>query len=580
MLPTSLEEYLFTIGMIVSFVGLILAVVSGRRDIAGIFRDLKINRKHIAVAVLIVILFVAMEIIIVQPAQLLFFDDDIYQSMAVTLLHTGQAWFCDYGSQTACYMGEILHEPIGEPFNLAISFAIFGVSRAVALNTGIVLSAIAVFAIFLVGFLFFKNATAALFSELLLALSPILLVWARPTTSDLPGLTYALVAVLFALMFLYRKNYKTLAMAAFSVALASYMKVDAIFMVVIVALIYIILDDRSIIGSIKSNLKRIKDNYLNTKALLVLLFFVIVIAPEFIYVYDQFVYGTYDYQGTTLQNSCNVTQYITVSGKYNVQNFDFNICSSVDFWFDQYSNIDIMQPVIFTFLALAGAATLLVDKRRVLLAIGIWFLAYFFIYAFFYAGSPTYGVNWRFQLSLVAQACLLGGYGCYALIELTDDATRGAWKKLKKKGIYLSPVIIPMVVLVFLIVYSFALHIPQLSISPANIIQAGNARFYENFVYNYSNLIPNKCAVFTYDPTLFIINNKTALQLSYIYNASEYANVSSEYPCLVVDYGYWCYTPDSFCSNLNQSFTLTNIVNETYQPDGEKFGFYYVTKKQ
>ncbi|MEM3227589.1 MAG: hypothetical protein QXK65_01410 [Candidatus Micrarchaeaceae archaeon] len=115
--------------------------------------------------------------------------------------------------------------------------------------------------------------------------------------------------------------------------------------------------------------------------------------------------------------------------------------------------------------------------------------------------------------------------------------------------------------------------IPHLSISPSSIAQAPDARFYEGFVYNYSHLINSTCLVFTYDPTLFNINNRSAAQIGYLYSEQMIENFSKTYKCMVLDYGYWCYTP-SGCPVLNSNYRP--IINRTYAPFNRTYGFYYI----
>jgi 4-amino-4-deoxy-L-arabinose transferase-like glycosyltransferase len=570
------EEYLLTIGIITAFVGLAVSVILGRKIILDVFKRIKLKRIHLLAAIIIILVFLLIELYVVKPTQLLFFDDAIYQAMALDLFHTGQAWMCDYGSPTSCFIGEIFHEPIGTSFNLAIGFALFGVSSNVAYAVGIFLTCVSIVMVFLVALLLFKDVRAALFSELLMALSPIVLIWARPTTSDMSVLAYSLIALFFMLIFLNKKNWKTLAMLLFSIGMLSYMKVDALLLVPILIFGYIILDDKSVWASIKKNYEMAKKSLSNVNVLLLLLLFVICVAPEFMYAYTESVSGNYGYSGTNLQDTCASSMSTMASGNFNIQNFEYNLCSNVYFWFDQYSSQYIIQPILFTLLAVLGAASMFFVRRKELLFIGVWFIAFFVLYTSFYAGSATYGVDWRFLLSMIAQASLFGGFGCIALMEMFDGIAATILKSKRYKHNKNKITLISAFIILIAIFYSTYLLLPLIGVNPSSIQQAGDARFYENFVYNDSYLIPSDCAVFTYDPTLFNINNRTALQLSYIYNQSMMANLTKQYSCLVVDYGYWCYTPNNLCTSLSPQFTLKNIVNTTYVPFGKKFGFYYV----
>lgn len=131
-----------------------------------------------------------------------------------------------------------------------------------------------------------------------------------------------------------------------------------------------------------------------------------------------------------------------------------------------------------------------------------------------------------------------------------------------------------MLFILALIFYSVYILIPKLS-SNTNTLSGKTARFYQNFVYNSSNDIPANCLIFTFDPTLFSLNNRTSMQFVNLYNFSLIRNLSGKYSCLVADYGYWCYTQYAhYCTNLSQYYEMApiKIINDT----GLTFGFYYI----
>jgi len=152
------------------------------------------------------------------------------------------------------------------------------------------------------------------------------------------------------------------------------------------------------------------------------------------------------------------------------------------------------------------------------------------------------------------------------VVDLKDKITA-------RKAAY-AVVIIAMLAVLF---YSFLLQVHELAIKPSKIAQAGGARFYENFVYNSSSKIPNSCLVFSYDPTLFNIVGKNSVQYYYIYNQSFMGRASAEYKCLVIDYGYWCGTPDNICQQAFSEYKTSPIATATYLPDNFEYGFYRIT---
>jgi hypothetical protein len=570
------QEYLYTICVTAAFVGMLAALFLARRDITGLFKRLKIKKTHVVWAFVILAIFIAIELFTVAATQQLFFDDVIYQGMAVALLHTGQAWMCNFGTPIACYSGEIFHEPIGTAFNLAIAFAALGVSRAAAFGTELALSAIAVFLMFPLALLFLKNVKGALFAELFTALSPILLIWAKPTTSDIPMLAYSIVAMLALLIFINRRNARTLALAIFATAFLLYTKVDAMMYLPVMLVMYVLLSDGGLMQSIRRNARRAYESLFSTKVLILALVFVLLVAPEAGYALNELQNGNYGYSGAYIGETCANPIIATIANSsISFTNLKYNICSNVLFWFNGYDSALMPQPIIFTVFALLGAALMIAyRKRRELAALAVWFLAFFLLYTSFYAGSVTYGVDWRFMLTAVAPVAIMGGAGASYVIEWT-----GIMRMMRKpKHLVAAARTVVTIAMLALIVLGFSSAVPAITENPAMITQAGNARFYENFVYSSISAIPSSCIVYSYDPTLFIINGRASAQMSYLYNTSFYEQSNAVYGCSVLDYGYWCGTPGNICTSIMGMYNTTLIMNATHGEPGSAstYGFYRI----
>ena len=577
-LTTGTLEYMYTIGSVAALVGMLVSLVLSRRDIAAALRDVKLTRKHLIMAGAILVMFAAIEGAMVKPTQQIFFDDVIYQGMAVDMIHMGQAWMCDYGTPTFCYSGEILHEPVGAPLNLAVAFLAFGVSQASAYGTEFFLSGVAVLMTFLSAALLLRNARAALFSELFIALSPMLLIWARPTTSDMPMLTYSMVALFAVLVFAARRNVRTFSFALLSTALLLYMKVDALAYLPLLAIFYLLVSDRSLKESLVKNWRRIYGNLLNTKALLVVLLFVLLITPEVNYTLNELNIGHYGVTGSYIQETCKAQPWPSVpaTSSISLANLRYNICDNILFWFNADSSQLMPQPLLFTAFAMLGLGLLvLYGKAREAALLGVWFAAFFLLYTAFYAGGVDYGVDWRFMLSVLAPASILAGAGAAYIIEFAGDAmgTKGRGRRKPRRiatALYTACVLA-------LVAYSFILAVPAISVNPSSVQQAGQARFYENFVYSALPSIPHNCFVYTYDPTLFQINGFAAAQMTYLYNTGMYNKTQLTYGCNILDYGYWCGTPNNICSQIESMYNLSLITNATYVPTSNNYALYRMT---
>ncbi len=566
------QEYILTIGITAAFAAMLLAFALSRREIAAAFRRQRLGRTHALAALGVVALFLVLETSLVKPTQQLFFDDAIYQGGAQMLIRTGQAWMCNYGTPTMCFNGQLFHEPVGTSFNIAIGFLVGGVSRAVVLNEFIIFAALAVLLTFFAAYLLFGRFADAIFSELLMAFSPILLVWAAPTTSDLLLMFYSLFAFFAMLVFMKKKNALTLSFFAFSLAFLAYIKVNAGIYLILFPFMLVLLDETSVRKSVASKLRLVREHLLDTRLLLLAMVALLLILPEVMYVTSVGAGDDYGALGTQIQNTCG-TGYINATGAINLQNFKANICSNILFWFNLYSansGYPIMQPALFTLLGIIGAGILFLKKRREGAALAIWFAAIFLFYTAFYAGSVTFGVDWRFMLALVPPASLLGGYAIgYAI---------GLAKKVGTRKVAVAAV---SAAAIAAIAYSMLSMAQYLSISPGSITQAATARFYENFVYDNARLVPSSCLVFSFDPTLFNINGRASSQFSNLTTpqTEQYKYYSGKYPCLVIDYGFWCYTTDDMraaCRGALKEYNTTLIAGATDNQTGNFYGLYRI----
>ncbi|MGC8567880.1 MAG: glycosyltransferase family 39 protein [Candidatus Micrarchaeia archaeon] len=573
----STEEYLFTFGITLAFLSMLVFSYISRKSIRRALISAGIQKKYIVIAFFIMLAFVVIELYTVKPTQQLFFDDTIYQGMAQQLIHTGQASMCDYGTPTSCYIPQTFHEPIGTAFALGIMFMIFGVHLYTSYATELALSALSVFLMFCVSALLLKNQKAGLFVESFFMLAPVLLVWAMPTTSDIPMLAFSLIAFFFMLIFKYEKNLATLASLLFSISFLTYSKIDAVIYLILFPLIYAIIEEKNLKEDIKNTILSIKRNILNEKLLILLLFFFISIIPEIGFAYSEYNTGSYGYENTKIFNACTNTM-LNVTGKFGLQIFYTNICSNVYFWVNAYKSSYVMQPAIFTFIAIAGAIIMAASKKKKLVfALGIWFATLFFVYTSFYAGSVIYGVDWRFMISLMPPFAIFGGYALYSLFYYSGVIG----ERLEGKHLAFAFKLISITVIIVLLAYPIYQLYPMLNINPSDIAQAQGARFYENFIYKNITKVPSNCLVLSFDPFFFNLNGLPAAQMYYIYNQSMYNYFKQKYSCIVLDYGYWCGTPSgTMCrdalSNTTYKILASSLDNKFNGYENFRFALYQI----
>ena len=79
MISDNILEVLFTIGICISFFGLIFGVILDRKNIWHELIKSKFNASAMIILSIALLIFIAVEVYTVKPTQQLFFDDDIYQ---------------------------------------------------------------------------------------------------------------------------------------------------------------------------------------------------------------------------------------------------------------------------------------------------------------------------------------------------------------------------------------------------------------------------------------------------------------------------------------------------------------------
>jgi len=583
-LSVSAEEWLLSAGLLVSFFGFLVSLFHSRRRIAAALSDAGVGRAQMGAALLVVLLFALVELITVHPTQLLFFDDVIYQSMALHLITTGQAIMCNFGTPSACFSGQVFHEPVGTALSLAVGYLFAGVHLSTTYGTDFAVTALSVLMVFLSGALLFRNVRAALLSELVMGLSPIVLVWAFPTTSDMPAMLFALISLFSLLVFVRKRSTATLSLLLFSAALLTYMKVDAMLMLPLLLAGFVLLarDGAAKLRSGLLDFLRLKTDTLRYSLFVI---FAVLVSISAVYAYMQMTSDDYGAVGTNVPNTCSGSQSFVANRVFSVQAFNYNVCANAAFWLDHYRGQYIMQPALFTLLAVVGAVVMIFERRRAWAFIALWFTAFFVLYTAFYAGAVTFGIDWRFMLACIAPVSLFAGYGAERLGSMVAENLSLARARSRMRC-RLSRLRDPAVmraaagmVMLLLIAYPIFGLVPLLSVQPSQIQQAQDARYYESWAFQNANSIPSSCLVFSYDPTLFFINNRSSAQMYYIYNSSFMQNASRDYGCLVFDRGFWCYTPDNLCASVNQTYSLAPLATTVYVPENKTYGFYYLTKK-
>lgn len=562
--------YIFTTVLAIALVSRVASLFLTRKDLKHALSG-RVNLYTLIALAAIVIFFIVFSLLYVSPTEQLYFDENIYQGIALNILQHGNAVWCQYGTglvQT-CFSNAVYHDLIGYPFLIAIAFGIFGVSVATAYGLQLLIGALSIVFMFLLASLVFERKDAAVASTLVLALIPQLFIWSRTQAiPDLALMTFSTAT--FFLFVLFAKQPKLGRFIPFASALTFtiYMRIEGILLLPIFAILFFLYGEEGVVHTLRSRAKLALDAINNnTNVLLALLFFFVLIVPDLYYLSMQAANPSYgqDYTGQQV---------------FSFANFMNNIGPNVQFFLGTYNAVSyfpLVFPVETTILAIIGVILLYFSKSKnrigLLLLPIVWIGAFHLFYDFFYAGAATFGVDDRFMLQIVPGLALLAGF---SISEIGRIA--GTLSKRKLVG-YAASALVAIV----LVVYPFYTLIPNITLTPSQMPQQSVIHDALTFFYGNYSKVPTNCLVYSFTPDLWYEFNRSAAQISYLGSTDpQFLNNTKGYSCKVIDYGYWCSVPpykDTSCKGYFSSYNLVPLAVHNNTAKGENFGFYEIVNK-
>lgn len=226
-------------------------------------------------------------------------------------------------------------------------------------------------------------------------------------------------------------------------------------------------------------------------------------------------------------------------------------------------------PLPVTLLALTGLfATRIPAWHRLLLL--VWFLLFWGVFLFFYAGSYGYGADIRFSLLSALPLALLAGFGAEWGLE-----------QLRQRF-----AIDPTTATTLLVTLLAAAHLPFLPHARATTFEASAARADVAFARQMANRLPDDAFVLTHNPNLFQIWGKQAGQLFLIDHQPDYVNrilLARHRGGIYFHDNFWCQVPEPtqnrYCHLVRQRYDLERIVD--FEAENQHFGLYrlYIKKQ-
>lgn len=573
---------LIPIIVLFSISAMVIIVIIGFNEIWRIVNNI-INKYSLVIISFIILFFLLFSILFLKKIELIFFDEQIYQSIALNFLKHGTASLCIYATSNLnkCYLSTIQFDPLGYPVILAIAFKLFGSNQLIAYNLELLFSSMTILLIFLSSSILTGKQEIGIISSLIYALIPEVLIWSKtPANPNIPFTMFFSLSLLFFAIFIKKKNIKLLYLFLFSLVVTIYIRIEAILLIPIFLLGFILLN------------KEISDFQIlkNKHAIIAFIIFLILILPEIIFIFiakynlkkneafiNLFIKSVSFNQGSSILN----TQISLFSTKYFVN----NIITNIKFLFGFIK----IYPIIFlpsiTLFAIFGLIFSIIYSKayskynsfRLAIFLEIIFLVYFIFYSFYFSGSVILGGSVRFMLITYPILSILAGLGVYMMSLLIFRKISEA-KKIVAGKLYINNYTIFLICIIIILI---AFVEPFIKSIP--FIQNPNYNYpdfpmklnttTENSIYSMAYLnrsisfindnyltVPNNCLVFSETPYLWYnLNRSSAIPGITLLNT----NIKN-YNCYIFDYSSFCSYPNisTECNKFLSQYKTKIIVSE------------------
>ncbi|MBF0139268.1 MAG: glycosyltransferase family 39 protein [Magnetococcales bacterium] len=447
----------------------------------------------------------------------IFYDEDIYQGIAMNMVWSNQAQMCNEGYQEYgvfyCQRGEYNKQPNGFPFLLSTVYQLVGVHEHAAFLLNNLLLGVATVTVFAIAIHVFHSLWAGLFAALITVMIPQNLHWFNTTAAEPAAAVSAALAVLAGLHAAQKKSNVALLLFTSIAAFSLHMRPENS-LILVVSFVLILLQWPRF--------------FLQSRCYLFLGVFAFLILPVFMHalLVHENPWGS----STT-----------PFAPAYFWHNFSVN--------FKYYFN-NVQFPTLFTLLALAGVLQRRSWRGQMLL--WIWFLLLWGIFLFFYAGRYDYGADIRFAIPSHLPLALLAGGATQAIGHRLATMTRRPARQW-------------YTIMTLLLLLAFLPFLPKVR---ATTSEAWAARADHYHAHEMAKIIPNDAMILTHNPSMFHLWGNNAAQASI---ALEEPNQAMHYYFqrfrggVYFHYNFWCNVADplqnSFCTHLLERYRHELVVD-------------------
>lgn len=462
----------------------------------------------------------------------IYYDEQIYQGIAQNLADLRLAQMCNDGNveygMLQCRAGEYNKEPYGYPYLLSIVYRVFGTRWASAYAVNALLPPLLVWVVFLLSASLVlapaaNGAPAAGIAALIAALVPEYLRWSHTAAAEPATALISAFAVLAATAFVRAPAGRTLIWMVVATAFAVQFRPESILLITIVFMVIALYAP--------GELLRVRTWWGALAGL-------ILVTPHLGHLFAM-RHEPWGASGSRM------------SADFFVSNLQSNG------WF--YLG-DARFPVLYTALALV-AITARRETRATTVAV-MYFLLFWGVFLFFYAGSYNYGADDRFSLMVVVPVAILGGLGAWRICDLLG---RFGWAP-ERVGTAVAAALLAQ----------FLWYLPFVR---ATGEEAWGARADVEFARSVAETLPANSVVLTHNPNMFHVWGRSAAQMSLVTTDASFVQnaLAPRYAGGVfLHWNFWCNVDDvlqqAFCSEALARFPH-QIVRE-HRERNHRYAFY------
>ncbi len=466
---------------------------------------------------IILLLALAVRVCFAPETHRLYYDEDIYLSIAQNMVHSGRAVATDFGTfrwdDYECRQWFLNKQPSALPAIISVVFFITGAEERWASWLIVLLSTMTPLLIyFLTGLLF--NDRAALWAALAAALVPLSIIWSKVPSAETATVFFMLLTMLLTALYCRRGGSALLGAMLFSLSFTVQFRPEGVLFIPVICIL--------LAGAHRMMLQDLEEK----KSLLLWFLFCMFMAAHLLH----------------LLHFINEPWGATGGGKFGLQYCAKNLKDNLGFFV-----VNREFPLILSLCACLGLFFGTRGDRRERFVLFAWITAFFLPYIFFYAGSYRYGVDVRFALHILPPVIILAGLG----LAMCAERLRSYFRE-PRMGQYLA----------FLLLFTFYLSIPFIRTVHE---ESWQARWDHDFIIREANKLPRDAIVFFHSPYIVIQNCKRGAAQTYLGFDPGIVDLifqCSDHVYFYLD--YWGYDPElvSHFQYFFKHFEMTPVVRE------------------